>query len=326
MLADWELIELEEDMLGEFSKAHEAIRSLDSSIAKINLPTMITADTERIGIRRKPFVVIGINTAFSSRRRRDSIRETWMPQGEKLLRLEQEKGIIVRFMIGHSAISNSILDRVVDLEDAQHKDMTIRSDHIEGYHELSAKTKDFFATAVANWDAEFYVKVDDDIHVNLGTLAATLARHRLKSMVYIGCMKSGPVISSETSNFKTFLLEVKSCEETEETFFIKRTKQECKTHKLKRREYGDFRPILHKYANEDVSLGSWLIGLEVEHIDERRMCCGTPPECEWKAQGGKVCAASFEWNCSGICKSVQRIKYVHAKCGENAATLWDALL
>lgn len=37
------------------------------------------------------------------------------------------------------------------------------------------------------------------------------------------------------------------------------------------------RPILHKYANEDVSLGSWFIGLEVEHIDERNMCCGTPP-------------------------------------------------
>lgn len=37
------------------------------------------------------------------------------------------------------------------------------------------------------------------------------------------------------------------------------------------------RPILHKYANEDVSLGSWFIGLEVEHIDDRNMCCGTPP-------------------------------------------------
>ena len=37
------------------------------------------------------------------------------------------------------------------------------------------------------------------------------------------------------------------------------------------------RPILHKYANEDVSLGSWFIGLEVNHIDERNMCCGTPP-------------------------------------------------
>ena len=38
------------------------------------------------------------------------------------------------------------------------------------------------------------------------------------------------------------------------------------------------RPILHKYANEDVSLGSWFIGLEVNHIDERNMCCGTPPD------------------------------------------------
>lgn len=34
--------------------------------------------------------------------------------------------------------------------------------------ELSAKTKTFFTTAVALWDAEFYVKVDDDVHVNLG--------------------------------------------------------------------------------------------------------------------------------------------------------------
>jgi hypothetical protein len=34
---------------------------------------------------------------------------------------------------------------------------------------------------------------------------------------------------------------------------------------------------LHKYANEDVSLGAWFIGLEVEHIDDHSMCCGTPP-------------------------------------------------
>ena len=31
--------------------------------------------------KRKYFVVIGINTAFSSRKRRDSVRATWMPQG-----------------------------------------------------------------------------------------------------------------------------------------------------------------------------------------------------------------------------------------------------
>lgn len=37
------------------------------------------------------------------------------------------------------------------------------------------------------------------------------------------------------------------------------------------------RHLLHKYANEDVSLGSWFIGLDVEHVDDRRLCCGTPP-------------------------------------------------
>lgn len=43
-----------------------------------------------------------------------------------------------------------------------------KQDHAEGYLELSAKTKTYFSTAVSLWDAEFYVKVDDDVHVNLG--------------------------------------------------------------------------------------------------------------------------------------------------------------
>lgn len=30
---------------------------------------------------KKYFMVMGINTAFSSQKRRDSLRETWMPQG-----------------------------------------------------------------------------------------------------------------------------------------------------------------------------------------------------------------------------------------------------
>ncbi|KAM3289337.1 beta-1,3-galactosyltransferase 7-like [Capsicum chacoense] len=330
----------EDDVMGEFNRAHEAIRSLDSSIAKIryelpsakaflgarkmeDLPTMITTDSERIGIRRKPFVVIGINTAFSARKRRDSIRETWMPQGEQLLRLEQEKGIIVRFMIGHSATSNSILDQAVDLEDAQHKDILLL-DHIEGYHELSAKTKAFFTTAVAQWDAEFYVKVDDDVHVNLGTLAATLARHRLKSMVYIGCMKSGPVL--HLKNVKYHEPEFWKFGEAGNKYFRHATGQIYAISRDLAKYIANNRPILHKFANEDVSLGAWLIGLEVEHVDERSMCCGTPPECEWKAQAGNVCVASFEWSCSGICRSVERIKYVHAKCSESATTLWGALL
>ena len=48
-------------------------------------------------------------------------------------------------------------------------------EHVEGYLELSAKTKIFFTTAVSLWDADFYVKVDDDVHVNIGKDADILA-------------------------------------------------------------------------------------------------------------------------------------------------------
>uniref|UniRef100_M1BQW7 Galactosyltransferase family protein n=1 Tax=Solanum tuberosum TaxID=4113 RepID=M1BQW7_SOLTU len=92
-------------------------RSLDDSISKIQSELPSTKDplipriTEEVPSlstdsggrrpRKKTFMVIGINTTFSSRKRRDSIRKTWMPQGAKLHRLEREKGIVVRFMIGH---------------------------------------------------------------------------------------------------------------------------------------------------------------------------------------------------------------------------------
>ncbi|KAK1265761.1 Beta-1,3-galactosyltransferase 7 [Acorus gramineus] len=124
------------------------------------------------------------------------------PPSRCLLNRSSDHGIspFQPFIFGqiNCATSNSILDRAIDSEDSQHNDF-LRLDHVEGYHELSAKTKTFFSTAVAKWDAEFYVKVDDDVHVNLGMLAATLSRHRSKPRIYIGCMKSGPVLSQNNA-------------------------------------------------------------------------------------------------------------------------------
>jgi len=41
-------------------------------------------------------------------------------------------------------------------------------------------------------------------------------------------------------------------------------------------------------------------------------------DCEWKKQAGNVCAASFDWSCSGICKSPERMRAIHSACGEGA--------
>ncbi|XP_061345570.1 probable beta-1,3-galactosyltransferase 2 [Gastrolobium bilobum] len=271
--------------------------------------------------RKKYFMVIGINTAFSSRKRRDSVRATWMPRAEERKKLEEEKGIIIRFVIGHSSTSGGILDKAIEAEEKLHSDF-LRLNHVEGYLELSAKTKTYFSTAVALWDAEFYVKVDDDVHVNLATLGLTLSMHRSKPRVYIGCMKSGPVLAQK--GVKYHEPEYWKFGEVGNKYFRHATGQLYAISQDLATYISNNQDLLHKYANEDVSLGSWFIGLDVDHVDDRRMCCGTPPDCEWKAQAGNICVASFDWKCSGICRSVERIKEVHQRCGEDENALWSA--
>ncbi|KAL2339191.1 hypothetical protein Fmac_013637 [Flemingia macrophylla] len=265
--------------------------------------------------RKKYFMVIGINTAFSSRKRRDSVRATWMPPAEERKKLEEEKGIVIRFVIAEEKLHDDFLRLVIFLSCAPFN-------HVEGYLELSAKTKTYFSTAVALWDAEFYVKVDDDVHVNLATLGSTLTMHRTKPRVYIGCMKSGPVLAQKGVRYHE--PEYWKFGEVGNKYFRHATGQLYAISKDLATYISINQDVLHKYANEDVSLGSWFIGLDVDHVDDRRMCCGTPPDCEWKAQAGNICVASFDWRCSGICRSVERMKEVHQRCGEDENALWSA--
>ncbi|TYI71239.1 hypothetical protein E1A91_D08G280000v1 [Gossypium mustelinum] len=320
--------------MGEVSKTHKAIQSLEKTISNLEMELAVSRmSSVGNGVTlqkprsysnhtlQKAFVVIGINTAFSSRKRRDSLRQTWMPTGEKLKKLEKEKGIVIRFVIGHSATTGGVLDKALDKEEAEHKDF-LRLNHVEGYHQLSTKTRLYFSTAVSMWDAEFYVKVDDDVHINLGMLATTLAQYRSKPRVYIGCMKSGPVLSEK--GVKYHEPEYWKFGEDGNKYFRHATGQIYGISKDLAAYISINSPILHRYANEDVSLGSWLIGLEVEHVDDRSMCCGTPPDCEWKAQAGNICVASFDWSCSGVCKSVEKMKYVHNSCGEGDSGIWKS--
>ncbi|PSR95598.1 Beta-1,3-galactosyltransferase [Actinidia chinensis var. chinensis] len=278
------------DILGEVSKTHHAIQTLDKTISNLEMELAaaravqdsilggspisrdlkITEPTKR----RKYLMVIGINTAFSSRKRRDSIRATWMPQGDKRKKLEEEKGIIVRFVIVLHIIP------------------------------LILPCFYFFGPTAA-------------------TLGTTLARHRSKSRVYIGCMKSGPVLAQKGVRYHE--PEYWKFGEEGNKYFRHATGQLYAISKDLATYVSINQHVLHKYANEDVSLGSWFIGLDVEHIDDRRLCCGTPPDCEWKAQAGNICVASFDWSCSGICKSAERIKEVHRRCGEGENALWGAV-
>lgn len=317
------------NFLSQASQTHDVIMSLDKTISSLEMQLAAAraakADNEesKVGSEHsnnspKLFFVMGIMTTFSNRKRRDSIRGTWMPQGEKLKKLEKEKGIVMRFVIGHSVTPGGVLDRAIDAEEEKHMDF-LRLNYVERQHKQSSKTQLYFSVAVANWDAKYYIKVDDDIHVNLGVVWSILAQYRSKPRVYIGCMKSRPAVAQKGVKFHE--PEFWKFGEANK-YFRHATGQIYAISKDLATYITMNRYILHKYANEDVSLGSWLIGLDVEHVDDRSLCCATPTECEGKAQTGHACAASFDWNCSGICKSVERMKEIHMCCGEGDEAIW----
>ncbi|KAH0847105.1 hypothetical protein HID58_091796 [Brassica napus] len=53
----------------------------------------------------------------------------------------------------------------------------------------------FFKAAYALYDAEFYVKADDDIYLRPDRLSLLLAKERSHSQTYLGCLKKGPVFT-----------------------------------------------------------------------------------------------------------------------------------
>ncbi|GKC39964.1 hydroxyproline O-galactosyltransferase HPGT1, partial [Tanacetum coccineum] len=160
--------------------------------------------------------------------------------------------------------------------------------HVESPEELPKKTKLFFALAAERWEAEYYAKVNDDVYVNIDALGSTLAAHIDNPRVYIGCMKSGEVFSEEGQKWyepdwwkfgdgKTYFRHASG-----EMFVIS---------KALARFVSINRAILRTYAFDDVSTGSWFIGLNVKHIDDKKFCCAS-----WST-GGILCRLNVTYRC-----------------------------
>ncbi|KAH7513798.1 hypothetical protein FEM48_Zijuj11G0020300 [Ziziphus jujuba var. spinosa] len=231
--------------------------------------------------KKKLIAVIGIITTFGHKKNRDAIRKAWMPTGAALKKLADEKGIIVRFVIGRSSNPGDSLDREIDDENRQTNDFIILDGQVEAPEERPKKTKAFLVHAVENWDAEFYAKVNDDIYVNIDALGATLTAHLDKAHVYIGCMKSGEVFSEPTNKW----YEPDWWKFGDGKSYFRHASGEIYAISKALAQYISInRSFLRTYAHDDVSAGSWFIGLDVKHIDEHRFCCSS-----WSP--GAICAA-----------------------------------
>ncbi|KAL3844517.1 hypothetical protein ACJIZ3_001920 [Penstemon smallii] len=232
--------------------------------------------------KKKLLAVIGIVTMFGRKNNRDAIRKAWMPAGVALKKLEEEKGMVIRFVIGKSVNRGDSSDREIDSENGQANDFIILNDHVESPEERAKKTKLFLIHAVEHWDAEFYVKISDDVYVKIDALGAVLASQLDKPRVYIGCMKSGEVFSQPKHKWyepdwwkfgdgKSYFQHASG-----EVFAVSQSlAQFVSINRL----------VLRTYAHDDVSVGSWFIGLDVQHIDEGKFCCSS-----WSS--GAICASA----------------------------------
>ncbi|OMO58611.1 Glycosyl transferase, family 31 [Corchorus olitorius] len=202
--------------------------------------------------KKKPLAVIGIITTFGRKKNRDAIRKAWMHSGAALKKLEEEKGIVVRFVIGRSSNRGDSLDREIDNEHSETNDFIILI--------LEARIFSFIFVSQQN-----HVEAPEE-----HSLGATLSANLDKPRVYMGCMKSGEVFAEPTHKWyepdwwkfgdaKSYFRHASG-----EIYAISRALAQFISIN---------RSILRTFAHDDISAGSWFIGLDVKHVNEAKFCC-----------------------------------------------------
>ncbi|KAJ0031004.1 hypothetical protein Pint_12441 [Pistacia integerrima] len=241
---------------------------------------------------KKLLAVIGVYTGFGSRLKRNMFRGTWMPRvavsrnicafhlhilkiivfADDALRKLEERGVVIRFVIGRSANRGDSLDRNIDEENRTTKDFLILENHEEAQEEFPKKAKYFFSTAVQMWDAEFYVKVEDNIDLDLEGLIGLLDRSRGQDGAYIGCMKSGDVVTEEGQQWYEpdwwKFGDGKSYFRHASTAVIVLSKNLAQYININSAS-------LKTYAHDDTSVGSWMMGVRATYKDDNRLCCSS---------------------------------------------------
>ncbi|TYJ24730.1 hypothetical protein E1A91_A08G281400v1 [Gossypium mustelinum] len=192
--------------------------------------------------QRKLLAVIGVYTGFGSYLKRNTFRGSWMPR--VLIEAIAWIAILMRKIEGH--------------EEAQ--------------EELPKKIKFFFSTAVQNWDAEFYIKVDDNIDVDLEGLIGLLEHRRHQDSAYIGCMKSGEVVSEEGKLW----YEPEWWKFGDEKSYFRHASGSLIILSKNLAHYINTNSAsLKTYAHDDISVGSWMMGVQAIYIDDNRLCCSS---------------------------------------------------
>ncbi|CAL0310676.1 unnamed protein product [Lupinus luteus] len=249
--------------------------------------------------RHKVMGFVGIFTGFGSVGRRQSLRNTWFPSDpNSLQRLEEATGLAFRFIIGRT--SDRWKMSALQKEIAEYDDF-IQLDIQEEYSKLPYKTLAYFKAAYALFEADFYVKADDDIYLRPDRLSLLLATDRSHRQTYIGCMKKGPVFTDPKLKWYEPQSNLLGTEYFLHAYGPIYALSADVVSSLVALRNNSFR----MFSNEDVTIGAWMLAMNVNHENNKELCasdCTTTSIAVWDIP-----------KCSGLCNPEKRMLELHQK-------------
>ncbi|KAK4576961.1 hypothetical protein RGQ29_027476 [Quercus rubra] len=249
--------------------------------------------------RQKVMGFVGIQTGFGSVGRRRSLRQTWMPSDpQSLQRLEEATGLTFRFVIGKTNDKSKMLE--LKKEVAEYDDFLLL-DIEEEYSKLPYKTLAYFKAAYALFDADFYVKADDDIYLRPDRLSLLLVKERSHSQTYLGCMKKGPVFTDPKLKWfepLSYLLGKEYFLHAYGPIYALSADVVASLVALRNNSF-------RMFSNEDVTIGAWMLAMNVNHENNQALC---EPECTQ--------SSIAVWDipkCSGLCNPEKKLLELHQR-------------
>ncbi|KAL2331366.1 hypothetical protein Fmac_018947 [Flemingia macrophylla] len=157
----------------------------------------------------------------------------------------------------------------------------------------------FFKAAYALFEADFYVKADDDIYLRPDRLSLLLAKERSHPQTYLGCMKKGPVFTDPKLKWYEPLSNLLGKEYFLHAYGPIYDLSADVVSSLVALKNNSFRMI----SNEDVTIGSWMLAMNVNHESNHELCakqCTSTSIAVWDIP-----------KCSGLCNPEKRMLELH---------------
>ncbi len=256
--------------------------------------------------------LILVHSEPKDHRFRTLARKTWAPSTPAAAKeLRERLTIAVKFITTLPA--GAAFQEPLRKEQTEFQDLVIiEDDTLEGCDAQKVLFALSMITADEKLDSDFYIVTRDTIVVDLNSISETLEDKRSQGNLYMGCMKSGDVVSNILSQWdEPDASRFGARAEGGSAYPVHATKEFYVLSRYLARYLARGRSVLHCYKFEDTTMGAWMLGLDVSYVDDGKFCCSSSDPCR---QGGPRCIAYYENKCGGVCDPEEGMEKIYNKC------------